>query len=76
MCHFKYLRKSFSHNDRRNFKQIRAVLGQAGKRNEVAMNGLAKYCEQPDTAFRRFGFAEFFETLLCCETTTAEFTLL
>jgi hypothetical protein len=40
------------------------------------MNGLAKYCEQPDTAFRRFGFAEFFETLLCCETTTAEFTLL
>jgi hypothetical protein len=48
MAQFKYSRKSFSHNNRRNFKQIRAVLGQAGKRNEVAMNGLAKYCEQPD----------------------------
>ena len=28
MSHFKYSRKSFSHNDQRNFKQIRAVLGQ------------------------------------------------
>jgi hypothetical protein len=27
MSHFKYSRKSFSHNDQRNFKQIRAVLG-------------------------------------------------
>jgi hypothetical protein len=27
MSHFKYSCKSFSHNDQRNFKQIRAVLG-------------------------------------------------
>ena len=30
MSHFKYLRKSFSHNDQRNFKQIRAVFGISG----------------------------------------------
>jgi hypothetical protein len=27
MSHFKYSRKSFSQNDQRNFKQIRAVFG-------------------------------------------------